>query len=56
MEDETKSRELYAAGNSGITANIKTHKQELRIISQLRKQSLFTILNGFSLDREWSIK
>jgi hypothetical protein len=59
VEDETKSRELYAAAEiAGITANMVRHtKQELKNYFTVEEAILICkALNGFSLDREWSIK
>jgi hypothetical protein len=59
VEDETKSRELFAAAEiAGITANMVNHtKQELKNYFAVEEAILICeCLNGFSFDREWSIK
>ena len=59
VEDETKSRELYAAAEiAGITANMVRHtKREIKDYFTVEEAILICrCLNGFYLDRELSIK
>jgi hypothetical protein len=59
VEDETKSRELFAAAEiAGITANmVRYTKLELKDYFTVDEAILICkALNGFSLDREMSIK
>jgi len=59
LEDAEECRELYAAAEvAGITANMVNHtKQELKNYFTVEEAILICeCLNGFSFDREWSIK